>query len=259
MKTRGWHFLLRALSLLFAALAIGPLLVWAGGDVNFAANWRTADRSSAGLAPPAAATPEAVVQVYAARAFSWRGLFGVHTWVATKATNADGYLVHQVLGWKLPRDHSVVDSVPDIPDRSWYDADPWLVAEVRGAAAAALIPQIESAVARYPYADRYRIWPGPNSNTFVAWIAREVPALTLALPPNALGKDYLGPGRFVGPAPSGTGYQLSIGGLFGLLCAWREGLELNVLGVVFGVDLRRPALTLPGIGRLGVAADTGAG
>jgi hypothetical protein len=29
-----------------------------------------------------------------------------------------------------------------------------------------------------------------------------------------------------------------------------EGLELNVLGLVFGVDLRRPALKLPGIGRV---------
>jgi hypothetical protein len=31
-----------------------------------------------------------------------------------------------------------------------------------------------------------------------------------------------------------------------------EGVEINVLGLVLGIDLRRPAIKLPGLGRIGV-------
>ena len=240
---------------LVIAIAVGPLLVWARGEVHFDADWRTADRGSTGIAPPAATTPEAIVQVYAARAFNWRGLFGVHTWIAMKSTGAAQYTVHQVVGWRLQRDRSTVESISDLPDRSWYDAAPWLLKDLRGPAAATLIPTIEDAVARYPYAGRYVLWPGPNSNTFVAWIAREVPALGLSLPATAIGKDWLGDGRFLAPAPSGSGWQLSLDGVFGILLAWREGFEVNLGGAVLGIDFARPALKLPGIGRLGLPAE----
>ena len=40
-----------------------------------------------GLAPDPTTTPEAVIQFYAARAFSWRP-FAVHTWVALKPSKA---------------------------------------------------------------------------------------------------------------------------------------------------------------------------
>lgn len=236
------------------AIVLGPLLVWARGDVRFDADWRTADRASAGIAPAAGTTPEAVVQVYAARAFNWRGLFGIHTWIATKPARADTYTVHQVIGWQLPARGTAVDSRRDLPDRRWYDAEPWLLKDLRGDAAEALIPAIEHAVARYPYGDRYVLWPGPNSNTFVAWIAREVPGLQLSLPATAIGKDWLGDERRIAHAPSGTGWQVSFGGYFGVLVARHEGLEFNLGGAVLGVDLRRPALKLPGVGRLGLPA-----
>ncbi|MCZ6585936.1 MAG: DUF3750 domain-containing protein, partial [Gammaproteobacteria bacterium] len=48
------------------------VLVTASGS-SAAQGWRTASRASVGLAPDPATTPEAVVQVYAARAVSWRG------------------------------------------------------------------------------------------------------------------------------------------------------------------------------------------
>lgn len=49
-------------------------------------------------------------------------------------------------------------------------------------------------------------------------------------------------------APSGTGYQASILGLLGILAAQSEGLELNLLGLVIGLDPLSPAVKLPGIG-----------
>lgn len=242
----------RRLGLLFVAVLAGPVLVGVSGAVSLTSDWRTADRTSAGLAPDPADVREAVVQVYAARAFNWRGLLAVHTWIATKAADAPHFTVHQVLGWNLWRARSVVDSRVDVPDRRWYGAEPAIVAEVRGERAAAMIADIEAAVGRYPYAHEYRLWPGPNSNTFVAFVGREVPALELALPVTAIGKDYLPGGALVGRAPSGTGGQVSLGGVLGILAAREEGLELNVLGLVFGVDPLRPAVKLPGIGRLGM-------
>ncbi|MFZ5733876.1 MAG: DUF3750 domain-containing protein, partial [Pseudomonadota bacterium] len=44
-----------------------------------------------------------------------------------------------------------------------------------------------------------------------------------------------------------------LGGYLGLTVGWIEGIELNVFGAVLGLDIRRPALKLPGIGRLGMS------
>jgi hypothetical protein len=38
----------------------------------------------------------------------------------------------------------------------------------------------------------------------------------------------------------------------GLTISWIEGIELNFFGGVLGLDVRRPALKLPGLGRLGL-------
>jgi len=246
------RLLRRFLRYLAVGALVGPAWIAASGAVSLGGNWRTANRDSVGIAPDPAATPEAVVQVYAARAFGWRGVFAVHTWIATKPAAARAYTVHEVLGWRLPRGRGVVESRPDLPDRRWYDAEPRLVHELRGAAAAAVIGDIERAVASYPHAHEYRIWPGPNSNTFVAHVAREVPGLGLAMPAIAIGKDYLPGQTLVARAPSGGGLQVSLGGMLGVLAAPAEGLEINLLGLVFGLDVLRPALKLPGIGRIGV-------
>ena len=242
--------LLIALGLLFAIVA-GPLWVGVSGAVSLDGDWRTASRESAGIAPDPAAVREPLVQVYAARAWSWRGLFAVHTWIATKRRDAARWTVHEVLGWRARQGLPVVVSRADLPDRRWYDAPPELVAERRGDGVEALIDTIEAAVARYPHAARYGLWPGPNSNTFVAWVTRAVPGLAVDLPATAIGKDYFAGGGVLGAAPSGSGVQLSLGGLFGLLASPVEGFEINVLGLVFGLDLSPPALKLPGLGRLG--------
>ena len=38
----------------------------------------------------------------------------------------------------------------------------------------------------------------------------------------------------------------------GIKAGWVEGLELNFLGLVTGLDLRHPGIKLPGFGRLGL-------
>jgi hypothetical protein len=215
-------------------------------------DWRTASHAPVGLAPDPAATPEAVVQVYGARTWGWRGNFGVHTWVAVKPANAAAYTVYEVIGWRLRWADAVVAIHPRAPDARWYGNEPELYADKRGEEAEKLIPRIDAAARSYPYANEYTAWPGPNSNTFVAWITRAVPELGVDLPPTAIGKDYLG-GDIVDSAPSGRGLQFSIAGLFALTLSGVEGLEVNLLGLTFGINPFDPALKLPLVGRVGPA------
>ena len=222
------------------------------GNVSFGNDWRTADRSSVGIAPNPAYIREAIVQVYAARAFNWRGVFAVHTWLATKTTNDDSFTVHEVLGWRLSSHEPVVVSHRTMPDRSWYGNPPEILVDIRGELAESLIPSINRPVETYPHAMDYTIWPGPNSNTFTAWVARQVPSLELDLPTTAIGKDYLPHGELFAPAPSGSGYQFSAAGIFGMVIALREGLEINILGLNLGIDPLGLAIKLPGVGRIGM-------
>lgn len=238
--------------LLFIALLLsGPLLAVAFGRASIGGDWRTATHRSSGLAPDPAAHDEAIVQVYASRAFGWRGAFADHTWLAAKPAGAQHYTRYEVIGWLARSGRPVVSiSGGRAPDAEWYGAAPRLVRDVRGAEAQAVIGKLAQAVADYPFANAYSVWPGPNSNTFVAHLGRAIPELRLTLPSTAIGKDYLPMGELIARTPSGTGYQFSVSGILGIAAASDEGFELNVLGLVTGVDVRRPALKLPGIGRL---------
>jgi hypothetical protein len=247
MQTRRRSRLMNRL--LYAGLA---LLALAVGRGVIAQDWRTASHEPAGLAPDPATTLEAVVQVYAARTWGWKGNFGVHTWVAVKPREAKTYLVYEVIGWRLRRGGTALAVSERAPDARWFGNAPEVLAERRGAEAEAIIPKIEEAVKAYPYASEYSVWPGPNSNTFTAWIARAVPELKVDLPPTAIGKDFIGD-RIVASAPSGSGVQISLGGLFALTASGVEGLEVNLLGLTFGLDPFSPALRLPLVGRIGAA------
>jgi hypothetical protein len=235
-------------ALCLLAVAMVYVIVARGASLD----WRNASHEPVGLAPAPSDTPEAVVQVYAARAWAWRGYFGVHTWIAVKPERATAYTVYEVIGWRLRWAESVLAIHDRVPDERWFGSVPVLLADKRGPDAEALIGRIDRAARAYPYAAEYRMWPGPNSNTFTAWVGRAVPELEMDLPPTAIGKDYLG-GRLVAPAPSGSGIQLSLFGLLGATVGRVEGLEVNVLGLTFGLDPLSPALKLPLIGRIGAA------
>jgi len=236
-----------ALGAVSLALAIGV-----AAYARLGQDWRTASRAPVGLAPDPASTPEAVVQVYAARTFGVRGLFGVHTWVAVKPPRAPAYTVYEVIGWRLRSQDTAVSVRERDPDARWYGNAPQLLAQLRGAAAEPLIPRIAAAAKSYPFGDEYSVWPGPNSNTFTAWLTRAVPELGVDLPPTAIGKDYSGK-KVIGSAPSGRGFQFSLFGLAGFTACGVEGLEVNLLGLCFGINPFDPSLKLPLVGRVGPA------
>ena len=216
-----------------------------------AQSWRTASREPAGLAPDPATTSEAVVQVYAARAVRWRGNFGVHTWVAVKPTGADRFTVHEVMGYQTRRTGTGVRSSQRAADMMWYGNRPWILADLRGPGVDDVILRINQAVENYSFASSYHIWPGPNSNTFTAEVLRAAPELRVDLSPLAIGKDFLR-APFVARTPSGTGLQVNALGLAGVLVGWHEGVEVNIAGLIFGINPSRLALKLPLLGSVGL-------
>ena len=233
----------------FFFLLLLSVFLTINADTAYAQDWRTASRESVGLAPDPAISPEAIIQVYGARAFSWRGYLGIHTWIAVKSAQAKTYTVYEVIGWRQRRGLPVLVVYDGVPDRRWYGNAPIILAEKRGEGADKLIARIDQAAREYPYAKQYTLWPGPNSNTFTAWVSRAVPELMLDLPPTAIGKDYMGY-RFISLPPSGSGIQFSVFGLLGVLVSPVEGMELNFLGLTFGIDPDPLAIKLPGVGRV---------
>jgi Protein of unknown function (DUF3750) len=211
-------------------------------------NFRDANWSSTGMLPPAAADKEARLLVFAGRTGRWRGVFSVHSWIVLKPENATNWSRYDVVGWGRP-----VRLNGWAPDSLWFGHAPRVLIDLRGQEAAALIPKVKAAIADYRYNDYgdYRIWPGPNSNTFVATLLRAVPELAITLPPNAVGKDFRAY-PYAGLTDSRTGLEASLWGVLGVKAGWIEGVELNFLGLVAGLDIRHPGLKLPGFGRLGL-------
>lgn len=216
-------------------------------------NWQTASRQSAGLVPPADETPEAQVQIYVAKAFAWRGKFSLHSWIAVKEKNAPQYSVYHAALWNVYMGKGVISSQYDLPDRYWYDARPSIIYSVSGKEAEEMIPKIYAAIESYPYQNLYRAYPGPNSNTFVSYIIRSVPEMKIALPSNAIGKDWLCDNKFFALSESKSGVQFSFYGMFGIILGLQEGIEINLIGLNYGIDFLRPAIKLPGIGRVGMS------
>ena len=155
--------------------------------------WKTASRASSNLAPLPKEHKEAVVQAYAAALWGFRGKFADHTWLATKKPGADSYTVYEVIGWrKISKKHnSVLRVEKDIPDRLWFGNMPRLLVDLKGEEAEKAIGKIHAAAIKYPYKTDYSLIFGPNSNTFTAWVACQVPELNLRLSRRAIGKNRL--------------------------------------------------------------------
>ncbi|AHF77189.1 hypothetical protein Sant_2142 [Sodalis praecaptivus] len=237
------------LSLILLSLAASLAQAMHQRDAPTQNGWWSARRDTAGIAPDARQNARlAVVQVYAAPTWGWKGVVAVHPWIIFKRAGETEYHRYEVISWgegkKVRRNRN-------LPDGYWFGAKPRLLVDHRGPEAEAMIPQIEAAIATYPWPDTYHAWPGPNSNTFIAHIGRQVPALKLDMPANAVGKDFRSLLNPVGLPPSGRGIQISLLGLAGVTLGAEEGFELNVLGLNLGLDFTPLRLRLPFIGGLG--------
>lgn len=227
---------------LLPVFAAAGALAYQGGPTHWS-NW---DRSVVSGLPPAAKHPEARILVMAGRTRGWKGAVAVHSWVVVKAENERNWRRYDVAGWGEP------------VRLNWWPPDLWfgehgrVILDLKGERAQALLPRVDAAIKDYRYSNfgDYRIWPGPNSNTFVATILRAIPEVGVTLPPNAVGRDFR-PWPYIGLTDSSTGVEASLWGVLGIKIGWVEGIELNVLSLVAGLDLREPGIKLPAFGRIG--------
>jgi Protein of unknown function (DUF3750) len=184
--------LIAFLLLIFVPIGVSATGYWLGDRQG---NWQTADRSSAGLLPPASNHPDALIRVYAARTVRWRGIFAVHTWIVFKENGAARYVRYDYTAWGEP-----IRTNGFAPDGRWFGAAPETIVAVDGDNANRLIPTIQHVIKNYKFRSLgdYSAWPGPNSNTFVQAVLDAVPELKAVLPPTAIGKDYPYEGGWLG-------------------------------------------------------------
>ncbi|RLQ87492.1 DUF3750 domain-containing protein [Notoacmeibacter ruber] len=238
------RFLLLFILAIFVLPAAASLIHWELADRP--ASWRDADWGRSGLLPPAESQADAAIYVLAARTGGLKGALSVHSWLVTKDAGARHYDRYDKVGWGQPVRKNAYPA-----DGRWYSNDPFIVTELHGAAAERQLAKVEAAVQSYPFnhVGDYRIWPGPNSNSFSAHILEEVPELRTALPSNAVGRDYR-PGFFaIDVSEDRRDLHVTLGGLFGFAAGLRYGIELQFLGLVAGFDFADPAVKIPGWGR----------
>jgi hypothetical protein len=237
--------------IILIAVFIVPVLIktglWAAEKRPM--HWRDANWSASGILPPAAGEQGPSIHVLSARTGGYKGILSVHSWLVIKPAGAGGYDRYDVVGWGRPLRKNAYP-----PDGRWYSNDPKIVFELKGKRAAEFISRIEDAIGTYPWSAHgdYRIWPGPNSNTFVANILSKVPELGVVLPPTAVGRDFPVDGGFLTRSSAG-GWTISFAGFAGLSFGMIEGVQINLLGLVAGVEFGRPAVLLPGLGRISLS------
>lgn len=243
---RLFKYSLLFLAVIFLLPAGLSLASWAVQDRP--QSWREADWGASGVLPAARDENGAVVHIMAARTGGLKGALSVHSWIVVKPVGQVGYNRYEKVGWGMPVRRNAYAA-----DARWYSNDPFIVKTLRGRKAELLIPQIEAAIASYPHAQRgaYRLWPGPNSNTFVAHVLRQVPQIGAVLPPEAVGRDYLPDGGFLAVDTQTMDLHATLYGLAGFSAGLRYGVEIHLFGLVAGIDPMRPALKIPGFGRVG--------
>lgn len=241
MKLVWWG----AILLVVLPIAVQSALAYARG---WPSSWNRADWSETRTFPDARKHKGALIAVMAARSGRWKSIFAAHHWIVIKPESGR-YERYDVVGWGTPLRR---DNWPAAA--RWYSNDPQIVFRLDGPDAQRNIAKLRRTIRNYPWKNRgtYRVWPGPNSNTFVAWVLRHMPELKAEMLPEGIGKDYLGPGLQLSRMPSGAGWQASWSGLVGAGVGWREGLEFHLLGATIGIDPGDLAIKLPGIGKLGL-------
>ena len=115
--------------------------------------------------------------------FAWHYFFvvsdetGRHRWEVWQTQNAGGVCVsgHVHRDLKHPD-----DGVGGGPSRLAHEWD---------GEAARRLAEVLNRVKTYPHCGKYRLWPGPNSNSFVAWVLREA-GIEFELDPRGLGRNF---------------------------------------------------------------------
>lgn len=233
---------LLALTIIFILPALAHLGVWSVQE--HASSWRSADWSSADILPKKPAQDEAKIYVLTARTGGMKGAFATHSWIVIKPKGQASYDRYEVVGWGTPLRKNAYDA-----DGKWYSNIPEINHEISGEKAERLIPQLEKAIANYPWRNRgdYTLWPGPNSNSFVAAVLQDVPELGAYTPNTAVGRDFPANRKWIGRHQNGA-YFATLGGYIGIVIGGGRGFEINFLGLVAGFNPATWEIKIPAFG-----------
>ncbi|EFL88921.1 DUF3750 domain-containing protein [Ahrensia sp. R2A130] len=234
---------------IFIAPALLHIAVWTAGEKP--TSWRTADWSSAGTLPRVLPERDAVIHVMSARTGGLKGALATHSWILLKKPGRQQFDRYDVVGWGRP-----VRKNAYAPDARWYSNPPRIDATISGPEAEKLIPKLEAAIGSYRYNEPgdYKIWPGPNSNTFVAHVLRAVPELEAVTTSTAVGRDFPSEGQWF-TMNSSEGLRVSLAGYAGFAIGQRYGFELNFLGLVSGFHPADGIVKVPGFGNFHLWGD----
>jgi len=181
--------------------------------------------------------------------------FAHHTWFDVKRGDESSWTRVEVLSARSGVCTSPISPFVARHDLRFEGREVRVLETITGERARAAAERIVELGARWSdrYATEYTAWPGPNSNTFASDMAANVDGLSFPLHHNAVGKDY--PGWFdAGLTTSKTGVRVDTLPL-GFAVGAREGIELHVLQLTFGVSLFPPRLELPFLPEIPWSAD----
>jgi hypothetical protein len=175
----------------------------------------------------------------------WYTRFARHYWIDAKLGSEDRWRRFEVESERSGARCEPITARTARSDWRWSHESVRLCAAIEGERARCIAERLEELTTRLApgYANGYRAWPGPNSNTIVRELADELPELRFAFEHNAVGKDHAS-WFDAGWTTSGTGVRadtLPLGAALGL----REGVELHLLQLTFGISLWPPRLELP--------------
>jgi len=132
---------------------------------------------------------QAVVQVRCAK-IPWVSPVAAHCWFAEYDPAAEAWNRWEV--WQTadpgPGGWGHLRKNQSGPGAGVGAGPSWALAEWTGQPAERIGRALADSEA-YPYRNTYRYWPGPNSNTFVAWVLRRAD-VEFDLPPAAWGSGY---------------------------------------------------------------------
>jgi hypothetical protein len=135
-----------------------------------------------------------------------------------------------------------IDEARAFADVRW-GREAHILADVSGGGAETKARAILERAPGYPFDGEYEAWPGPNSNTFVVWVSREVGGLDFDPYPTAVGRNHRG-WFGLGSNPGGDGFEITTP-LVGVEAGPLHGLDLHFLAWTVGVGLWPPTLRLP--------------
>jgi hypothetical protein len=172
------------------------------------------------------------------------GKLARHPWFVVRGAGESEWERWEIVASVSGGDFGTVDRNSDdaFTYYSGYEEDVRIHGMLRGAQAQRFIDCLRTESPRYRHRDTYRVWPGPNSNTYVDYMLRKC-NMHADLPSTAIGKDYRGIFG-VSWTSGGTGFQIETP-IFGIKLGVTEGVEIHLFSLAFGIDLWPPAIIVP--------------